>query len=106
MLSTDIDSLTPAQRAKNEAACNELVPGATYAFLPPVVTTAVPADKSPVVHEVCFSVGWYLGFVRGNHVFQGRPDSSCAGPDLRECFFHVAFVGGSGCIRIGERPEE
>lgn len=46
MLSTDIDSLTPAQRAKNAAACNELVRGAAYALFPPVVATAVPADKS------------------------------------------------------------
>jgi hypothetical protein len=112
MLKTDIKNLSPEQRAMNEMACEFLVRGGTYRFDPPVNATAVPTggpNTCPLA-DVDFDMGWYIGFVDGAHVFQGRPandprmipvpDGYEDAPDpdeidgLRDSYFHVAFIGG------------
>jgi hypothetical protein len=58
--------------------------------------------------EVQFQTGWYLGYEGGNHVFQGKPindgriipvpkgyeNDDDIVERLRECYFHVLFIGG------------
>jgi len=104
----DIEALTPDQQAKNEAAASKLVPGTYYRFDPPVTATAIPTGGAKVTEplEVQFETGWYLGFVEGKHVFQGKPindpriipvpkgyeDSPNIVERLRESYFHTLFV--------------
>ena len=98
MLQTDAKDFTPEERAQNEATCAHLVRGATYRFDPPISATAVsvsvPAAHPPV--EAQFVDGWYIGYVHGVHVFQGKPanDQRKLADNCRESYFHVAFVGG------------
>lgn len=113
MIRTDVDSFSPEERATNEAACRELVPGGTYRFEPPVRATAIPTGGLVVCEalEGEFETGWYLGYHCGAHVFQGKPRNDqrrirvpqeyedIAVPDgllddLRASYFHVAFIGG------------
>ena len=108
------DAMTPEQAAANTAAQQSLVPGVYYLFDPPVKATAIPTGGPNVcaLEECEFTRGWYLGFVDGNHVFQGKPVNDRRvmpipigyedAPNLneiqgqlRDSYFHVMFIGGS-----------
>lgn len=106
--------MTTDQIAANSSAANELVRGMYYRFDPPVTATGFPTGERRVClqRELQFNRGWYIGFVDGKHVFQGKPlndprtmmapqgyeshpDLAAILEQLRECYFHVLFVGGS-----------
>ena len=89
--------LNPVDQKKNEDACANLQPGKYYTFNPPVTATGIPVGKNFKPQELNFARGWYLGFREGNHVFQGKPVEPPLGVQkkLSECYFHVAFIGGS-----------
>lgn len=97
-----LDTLTPEQEKANKAATEILTPGKHYIFDPPVVATAIPVSgkDSWQPREMSFNRGWYLGFVKGKHVFQGKPLENPADIplNLRESYFHVDFIGGSACL--------
>ena len=101
------DNMTPEQVATNNSAQKSLIRGKYYSFEPPVEATAVPVAGSNVctLQECKFDRGWYIGLIRENHVFQGRPvnDQRTILEQFRESFFHVVFVGGS---RVTLDPEQ
>ena len=95
----DRDAMSPEERERNAAATLDLVRGGTYRFTPSVQASGIPV-AGPKVHgpvSLSFEEGWYIGFIDGNHVFQGRPIKDLRRIDdrLRECYFHVSFIGGS-----------
>ncbi len=113
MLQTDAEDFSHEQRTVNEAACQHLVRGGTYRFDPPVNATAIPTGGSSTcpLADVDFDEGWYIGFVNGAHVFQGKPindprtipvpkgyedasDLDEVLDALRDSYFHVALIGG------------
>ena len=98
----------------NTAAQQNLIRGKYYRFDPPVKATAVPTGgpNTCALGECGFNRGWYIGFVEGNHVFQGKPVNDRRviptpqgyedAPNLdgvleqlRDSYFHVLFIGGS-----------
>lgn len=109
-----LNGLAAQQAVDNEHAQGMLERGRYYHFSPPVVATAVPTGgpNTCSLAECAFDRGWYLGFVDGNHVFQGKPVNDARvilipegfekapnlaeiRDDLRESYFHVLFIGGS-----------
>ena len=111
------DEMTTTQAAINTAAQQELVRGKYYRFDPPVKATAVPTGglDTCALQECTFERGWYIGFVEGNHVFQGKPVNDQRviptppgyeeAPNLdgilqqlRDSYFHVLFIGGSVAV--------
>jgi hypothetical protein len=111
------DQMTEEQSAMNRAAEADLIRGKHYRFEPSVTATAVPTggQNTCALEECTFDRGWYIGLVRGNHVFQGKPMNDQRlipipkgyenAPDLdelldklRESYFHVLFIGGSVAI--------
>lgn len=110
----DRNAMSLEDKERNAAAVLDLVRGGTYRFTPPVEATGIPTG-GPEVHEatmLTFVEGWYIGFIDGNHVFQGKPTDdprSIPTPrgyesapnlreikdQLRECYFLVSFIGGS-----------
>ena len=110
----DRDRMSEEEIARNASARQDLIRGRHYRFVPPVKATAIPTAGPGVcaLAECEFARGWYIGFVDGQHVFQGKPvnDSRAisvpgAAPDpdaleeqLRESYFHVLFIGGSQAI--------
>lgn len=110
----DRDALTREQAAQNEAAQTHLIKGKYYRFEPPVRATGFPTGGPDTceLQELEYDRGWYIGFIDDNHVFQGKPINDFRiiptpwgykdAPNLaeileslRECYFHVLFVGGS-----------
>ncbi len=111
------DAMTAAQVAANNAAQQDLVRGKHYRFFPPVTAGAVPTGgpDTCALEECTFERGWYIGFVDGNHVFQGKPVNDQRvipvpqgyedAPNLdeileqlRDSYFHVLFIGGSMAV--------
>lgn len=97
------DEMTDQQRAANRAAVQDLVRGKYYRFDPPVTSIGFPVGGPGVCaeQEMEFVRGWYIGFVKDKHVFQGKPindQRDMLSDDLRECYFHVLFIGGSKAI--------
>ena len=107
------DEMTSEQVAMNKTASSDLVRGSYYRFDPPIKATGIPTGgpRTCALAEVEFDRGWYIGFADGNHLFQGKPINDCrtiATPPgyesalnleeviekLRECYFHVLFIGG------------
>jgi hypothetical protein len=94
--------LTPEQIKANEEAAKVLQQGLTYKFNPAVKATGIPAKKNgkPWRPQVlAFSRGYYLGYIKGQHVFRGKPLLRPANmpADQVLCFFHVDFIGGVTC---------
>ncbi len=125
-----ISTLSPVQERINEQATAHLVRGKYYDFEPPVEATGVPTGgpntcpKSELEKVLTFPRGWYIGYVDKKHVFQGKPANDPrtipvpAGyghenmdeqeiaklvEPLRDCYFHVAFLGGSAAIMSGNQ---
>jgi len=111
------DAMTAVQVATNNVAQQHLVSGKYYRFDPPVTGTAIPTGgpNTCVLEECTFKRGWYIGFIGGNHVFQGRPVNDQRvipvpqgyedAPNLdkileqlRDSYFHVLFIGGSVAV--------
>ncbi len=111
------DTMTLKQFVDNNVAQHNLVRGKYYRFEPPVTATAVPTGgpNTCAVEECTFERGWYIGFVEGNHVFQGKPVNDQRviptpqgyedAPNLdevleqlRDSYFHVLFIGGSAAV--------
>ena len=111
------DEMATTQIAVNTAAQQDLVRGKYYRFDPPIKATAIPTvgPRTCALAECDFERGWYIGFVEGNHVFQGKPVKDQRvitvpqgyedAPNLdeileqlRESYFHVLFIGGSVAI--------
>ncbi|MDP2815440.1 MAG: hypothetical protein Q8O19_02040, partial [Rectinemataceae bacterium] len=115
------DAMLPDQRLANAAACQHLVRGKYYRFDPPVKATAIPTggQNTCAVVECEFDRGWYIGFIDGNHVFQGKPvndqrvipvpagyeEAADYGMDvdeiveeLRESYFHILFIGSCQAV--------
>lgn len=94
--------LNKQERATNKEAATALTPGTTYRFEPPVTASGIPVEGPKVCasEELTFARGWYIGFREERHVFQGKPieDTRLIDDGLRECYFHVDFVGGSSAI--------
>ncbi len=108
------DQMTAQEATQNVNAQLILERGRYYRFSPPVTATAVPTggpNTCPLA-DCLFDRGWYLGFVDGSHVFQGKPvndirvipipagyehapDQSQILENLRESYFHILFIGGS-----------
>ena len=97
------DAMTLPQRTANQAACEWLVQGKWYRFVPPIRATGIPLRKQqPLFDDAEFSRGLYLGFHEDNHVFQGIPSRDSAEQQLTGsergrmpvCFFNVLFIGG------------
>ena len=122
MITTDVDTFTPEQRAVNEAACEHLLPGAIYRFHPPVKASAIPTGGYGVCEAqlMDFELGHYIGFIKGLHAFLGRPindsrriivpssfqnvpnqDEKIA--QLRDSYFHVAFIDGQSLPTLIKR---
>ncbi|MCH8748392.1 hypothetical protein IH781_01440 [Patescibacteria group bacterium] len=112
-----MDEMDIAQQSANEAAQQDLIRGKYYRFDPPVSATGFPTGGSNVCEEseLEFSRGWYIGFSRDQHIFQGTPINdhrvipvpkryeNTANTDdiverLRVCYFHILFIGGSKAI--------
>ena len=96
----EVEQMTDEERARNRAACDELVPGKFYVFDPPVNATAMPVGGQNAwkARSLEFSRGWYIGFVEADgHIFQGKPDEipDDIDPKLAESYFAVLFKGGS-----------
>lgn len=83
----DRDSLTPTQAALNSAAAQMLERGKWYRFDPPAKSTAIPTGGPTVceLEECTFERGWYIGFVDGVHMFQGRPANDTRKIPVPEC---------------------
>ncbi len=85
----------------NEQAIEDLIPGKYYNFKPAVEATGIPTGGPGVCapQMLNFKRGWYMGYSNGNHVFQEKPVDDPRNIDkrLRQCYFHVAFIGGSKC---------
>lgn len=113
----ECDAMTPDERIKNSAAQENLVPGKYYRFDPSVTATAAPTGgpNTCALEECTFERGWYIGFVKDKHVFQGKPVNDRRviptpqgyedAPNLdeileqlRDSYFHVLFIGGSAAI--------
>ncbi|MBU2416344.1 hypothetical protein KKH86_03955 [Patescibacteria group bacterium] len=111
------DAMTKEQATANEAAQHHLVRGMCYRFEPPVIGTAIPTGgpNTCALEECTFKRGLYIGFVDGNHVFQGKPVNDQRvipvpqgyedAPNLdevleqlRDSYFHVLFIGGSEAV--------
>lgn len=96
-----VESLSPEEALLNEGATSFLVRGTYYDFSPAVSAGGIPVGGPRVcpVQTLQFARGWYLGFRDGNHVFQGKPEDDPRKIDsrFRECYFHVAFIGGVTC---------
>lgn len=111
------DTMTAEQTVVNNSAQQNLVRGKYYRFEPPVTATAVPTGgpNTCALEECTFERGWYIGFVEGNHVFQGKPVNDQRviptpqgyedAPNLdevleqlRDSYFHVLFIGGSAAV--------
>jgi len=92
------DAMTPEQALRNRQACQRLERGKYYQFNPPITAGGVPTGGARVhaVVDLSFDRGWYIGFVEGNHVFQGTPidDPRPINDSVRSCYFHVLFIGG------------
>jgi hypothetical protein len=67
--------MTPEQVVANNAAAQVLQRGKWYRFDPPAQAGAIPTGGPNTCGvELCtFDRGWYIGFVDGNHMFQGKP---------------------------------
>ena len=108
----DRDAMTPEQVAANNAAAEVLERGKWYRFDPLAKTTAIPTGgpNTCALEQCTFNRGWYIGFVDGNHMFQGRPVNDARkipvprgyedAPNLddileqlRDSYFGVLFVG-------------
>lgn len=106
--------MTVQERLRNTAATSDLVRGGVYKFSPPVEATGIPTGGPQTCDRVMleFEEGWYIGFIDGNHVFQGRPINDARviptppgyeqasnleeiRDQLRTCYFPVLFIGGS-----------
>lgn len=115
----DRDNMTPEEVAANEAAAKTLVRGQYYRFKEPVTATAIPTGgiTTCALEECEFERGWYIGFVDGQHIFQGKPindqriipvpkgyersiilDLEKIMQLLRESYFPVLFTGGPVAI--------
>ncbi len=111
------DAMSTEQATANNMAQQVLTRGKYYRFLPPITATAVPVGgpNTCALEECIFERGWYLGYVDGNHVFQGKPVNdqrvipTPAGCEeipnldevleqLRDSYFHVLFIGGNKAI--------
>lgn len=111
------DNMTPEEVAANEAAVGHLTRGKFYRFDPPVKGSAIPTGGPTVcpLQESTFDRGWYIGFIEGNHVFQGKPindQREIAVPKeyehsldledildkLRDSYFCALFIGGSVAV--------
>ena len=111
------DSMTTEQAVVNNTAQEHLVRGKYYRFEPPVTATAVPTGglNTCALEECTFERCWYIGFVEGNHVFQGKPVNDQRviptpqgyedAPNLdevlerlRDSYFHVLFIGGNAVV--------
>ena len=125
MLTTDAKEFSIEQRALNAAAREQLTLGATYRFDPPVNATAVPTGGQAVcaLADADFDTGSYIGFVNGAHVFQGKPINDTRhipvpsgyeyAPNLeelcnqlRDSYFHVAFIGGQSVPTLIALPHQ
>lgn len=108
------EPLIKEEQDLNVEAAKHLTQGKYYTFDPPVEATGVPVGGSEVFSKeemkklLKFNRGWYLGFINNKHAFQGHPVndprvlparfsnySGSAEKNLRACFFHVDFIGGS-----------
>jgi len=108
------DAMSTEQVALNTATQADLIRGKHYRFEPPVIATAIPTGGQNTcrLEECTFERGYYIGFIRENHVFQGKPvndtrvipiphgyenvqNLSEILENLRESYFHVLFIGGS-----------
>jgi hypothetical protein len=109
--------MSTEQVARNILAQHDLIRGKYYRFNPPVRAGAIPTGGPRVcaIVECEFDRGWYIGFVDGKHVFQGKPVNDAREikvpsifrdtPDpewlkerLRASYFHILFIGGSQAI--------
>ena len=94
----EFEILSIEEQKNNEEAKNMLIPGKYYDFKPAVIATGIPIGGPNVCKptELTFDKGWYLGFQKGKHIFQGKPVNDPRSIDnLRECYFVVDFTGGS-----------
>lgn len=124
-----IGTLSPEQEKIDEQAVAHLVRGKYYDFEPAVEATGIPTGgpntcpKSELEKVLTFSRGWYVGYVNKKHVFQGKPindprtipvpagyedafDTDEIVDKLRDCYFHVAFLGGSAAILSGNQSPD
>ena len=95
--------LSPEELAANIAAADSLLEGKFYDFEPVIEASGIPVkenirarvSKEDLGVTLKFRRGQYIGFLGGNHVFQGIPldDPRLSKPS--RCFFHVVFSGGS-----------
>lgn len=111
------DNMTPEEVAANEAAVRYLTRGKFYRFYPPAEGSAIPTGGPTVcpLQDCTFDRGWYIGFIEGNHVFQGKPindQREIAVPKgyeyamdlekimdmLRDSYFCTLFIGGSEVV--------
>lgn len=100
----DRDNMTPAETIANAEAAAWLIPGKTYRFTPAAPSSAIPLGGPDVCEPVTleFSEGWYVGFLKGMHIFRGRPSNDPRPIDdaLRECIFPVLITGRGSKIDL------
>lgn len=94
----DRDAMTAEQAKNNAEAAKVLQKGKYYRFSPAAKAGAVPTGGPSVcsIMDCTFDRGWYVGFVDGNHMFQGKPINDVRRIDerLRESYFAVLFING------------